>query len=47
MDGVKAVREALAQGATALTDAIGGSLLGRYKNIVRRGLAFFIASSRR
>ena len=40
MDGVKAVREALAQGATALTDAVRGSLLRRYNNIVRRGLRF-------
>jgi hypothetical protein len=40
VDGVKAVREAVAQGATALTDAVRGSLLGRHKNIVRRGLAF-------
>ena len=40
MDGVKAVREALAQGATDLTDAVRGSLLRRYNNIVRRGLAF-------
>jgi transposase len=40
VDGVKAVREALAQGATALTNAVRGSLLGRHKNIVRRGLAF-------
>jgi transposase len=40
VDGVKLVREALAHGATALTDAIRGSLLRRYKNIVRRGLAF-------
>ena len=40
MDGVKAVREALAQGETTLTDAVRGSQLGRYKNIVRRGLAF-------
>jgi transposase len=40
VDGVKAVREAIAQGATALTDAVRGSLLGRHKNIVRRGLAF-------
>jgi len=40
VDGVKAVREAVAQGATALTDAVRGSLLRRYNNIVRRGLAF-------
>jgi transposase len=40
VDGVNAVREALAQGAAALMDAVRGSLLGRYKNIVRRGLAF-------
>jgi transposase len=40
VDGVKAVREALAQGATALTGAVRGSLLRRYNNIVRRGLAF-------
>jgi transposase len=40
VDGLKAVHEALAQGATALTDAVRGSLLGRHKNIVRRGLAF-------
>jgi transposase len=40
VDGLKAVREALAQGATALTNAVRGSLLGRHKNIVRRGLAF-------
>jgi transposase len=40
MDGVKAVREAVAQGATALTDAVRGSLLRRYNNIVRRGLRF-------
>src|ERR1700728_388995 len=40
VDGLKAVREALAQGATALTDAVRGSLLRRHKNIVRRGLAF-------
>jgi transposase len=40
VDGVKAVREAVAEGATALTNAVRGSLLGRHKNIVRRGLAF-------
>jgi transposase len=40
VDGVKAVREAVAQGATALTAPVRGSLLGRHKNIVRRGLAF-------
>jgi transposase len=40
VDGVKAVREAVAQGATALTNAVRGSLLRRHKNIVRRGLAF-------
>ncbi len=40
VDGLKAVREALAQGATALTNAVRGSLLGRHENIVRRGLAF-------
>jgi hypothetical protein len=40
LDGLKAVREALAQGSTALADAVRGSLLGRHKNIVRRGLAF-------
>ena len=40
VDAVKAVREAVAQGATGLTDAVRGSLLRRYNNIVRRGLAF-------
>jgi len=40
VDGLKAVREALAQGATALTNAVRGSLLRRHQNIVRRGLAF-------
>jgi transposase len=40
MDGLKAVHEAVAQGATALADAVRGSLLRRHQNIVRRGLAF-------
>jgi transposase len=40
MDGRKAVHEAVAQGATALADAVRGSLLRRHQNIVRRGLAF-------
>src|SRR5271168_3259555 len=40
VDAVRAVHEAVAQGATALTDAVRGSLLRRYKNIIRRGLAF-------
>jgi len=39
-DGVNAVRLAVAQRATALTDTVRASLLRRYKNIVRRGLAF-------
>ena len=33
-------RRGIAQGATALTDAVRGLLLRRYNNIVRRGLAF-------
>ena len=40
LDALRAVREAVAQGATALTDAVRQSLLRRYNNIVRRGLAF-------
>jgi transposase len=40
LDALKAVREALAQGASALADAVRVSLLRRYNNIVRRGLAF-------
>ena len=46
VDAVKAVHEAVAQGVTALTDAIRESLLRRYKNIARRGLAFIAASRR-
>jgi transposase len=40
LDALEAVREAVARGATALADALRKSLLRRYNNIVRRGLAF-------
>jgi transposase len=40
LDALEAVREAVARGARVLADAVRQSLLRRYNNIVRRGLAF-------